>query len=121
MAPGPDKPAVLAKPVIILGADVTHPDPGSLGRKPSIAAVVGSCDPSLSVYNTEVRLQAGDQAIEEITNLEEMVFSLLMKFYQQNKTRKPEKIIFYRDGVSEGQFDMVLLKASKLCLAQLEF
>ena len=96
--------------MIIIGADVTHPDPGGLGRKPSIAAVVGSRDPSLSVYNTEVKLQPGDQAVEEITDLRTMVHSLLLKFYQYNNQRRPEKIIFYRDGVSEGQFDMVLLK-----------
>ena len=73
-------------------------------------AVVGSCDAALSRYNTEVKMQDGSQAIEEILDLESMVHSLLLKFYQENKTRKPEKIIFYRDGVSEGQFDMVLLK-----------
>jgi eukaryotic translation initiation factor 2C len=32
---------------------------------------------------------------------------LLMEFYQQNKGLKPERLVMYRDGVSEGQFDMV--------------
>ena len=102
-------PDVLQEPVMIMGADVTHPAPGE--RKPSIAAVVGSCDPSAqSLYNTEVSFQFGDQAIEEIIKLEEMTRRLLKKFYQKTAKRKPQRIIFYRDGVSEGQFAMVLAK-----------
>ena len=102
-------PDVLQEPVMIMGADVTHPAPGE--RKPSIAAVVGSCDPGAqSLYNTEVSFQFGNQAIEEITKLEEMTRRLLEKFYQKTAKRKPKRIIFYRDGVSEGQFAMVLAK-----------
>ena len=29
--------------------------------------------------------------------------NLLMKFYQSNEGRKPEKLVMFRDGVSEGQ------------------
>jgi len=103
-------PKCLKKPAMVVGADVTHPDPGSQGQKPSIAAVCASVDPDVGLFNTEVRLQDADQSVEEIIKLREMMSSLLLKFYQRNKGRKPEKIIFYRDGVSEGQFDMVLVK-----------
>ncbi|KAE8772368.1 Protein argonaute 12 [Hordeum vulgare] len=34
---------------------------------------------------------------------------LLLSFYKANKSCKPGRIIFYRDGVSEGQFSQVLL------------
>ena len=37
-----------------------------------------------------------------------MVKELLIEFYRANRKLKPTKIIFYRDGVSEGQFDQVL-------------
>ena len=107
-------PKCLKKPAMVVGADVTHPDPGSQGQKPSIAAVCASVDPDVGLFNTEVRLQDADQSVEEIIKLREMMSSLLLKFYQRNKGRKPEKIIFYRDGVSEGQFDMVLVKASNI-------
>ena len=36
-----------------------------------------------------------------------MVKELLLEFYRANGQKKPEKLIFYRDGVSEGQFDTV--------------
>ena len=36
-----------------------------------------------------------------------MVQELLQEFYRNTKKR-PEKIIVYRDGVSEGQFDAVV-------------
>ena len=105
-------PKWLVKPAMVVGADVTHPDPGSQGQKPSIAAVCASVDPEVGTFNTEVRLQDAAQSVEEIIKLREMMSSLLLKFFQRNNGRKPLKIIFYRDGVSEGQFDMVLVKVS---------
>lgn len=36
-----------------------------------------------------------------------MVQELLQEFYRNTKKR-PERIIVYRDGVSEGQFDAVV-------------
>lgn len=98
-------------PIMFMGADVTHPPPDQLGSKPSIAAVVGSIDPRASIYNCEIRVQYGGQVVEEIIEMEAMTKNLLMKFFQQtNGKHKPQRIIFYRDGVSEGQFAIVLNK-----------
>ena len=36
-----------------------------------------------------------------------MVKELLLEFCKANNGYKPEKLIFYRDGVSEGQFETV--------------
>ncbi|KAL3189320.1 hypothetical protein MRX96_002643 [Rhipicephalus microplus] len=44
--------------------------------------------------------------IEIIKDMKNIAKSLLLSFYQVNGV-KPEKIIFYRDGVSEGQFSHV--------------
>lgn len=46
------------------------------------------------------------QEVFEIDELADIVKSLLIKFYR-NVHGKPERIIFYRDGVSEGQFRQV--------------
>lgn len=126
------KPVLFQKPIMFVGADVTHAAPGEQGAKPSIAAMVASMDPSCSVYNAEIRLQTPERfviilktfylhfklwkisyfrgvfgVVEVITDAEAMLKTLLLNFYKRNG-RKPEKIIYYRDGVSEGQFQDVL-------------
>ena len=53
-----------------------------------------------------MRVQKHRQEI--IEDLKEMVKNLLKKFYS-SLHQKPKRIIFYRDGVSEGQFRDVLI------------
>ncbi|KAK3087288.1 hypothetical protein FSP39_004190 [Pinctada imbricata] len=98
------RPAVFRQPVIFLGADVTHPPAGDT-TKPSIAAVVGSMDAHPSRYSATVRIQQHRQEI--IQELSTMVRELLISFYKVTRF-KPTRIIMYRDGVSEGQFQQVL-------------
>uniref|UniRef100_A0A8C5HKS1 Protein argonaute-1 n=1 Tax=Gouania willdenowi TaxID=441366 RepID=A0A8C5HKS1_GOUWI len=98
------RPSVFQQPVIFLGADVTHPPAGD-GKKPSIVAVVGSMDAHPSRYCATVRVQRARQDV--IQDLACMVRELLIQFYKSTRY-KPTRIIFYRDGVSEGQFRQVL-------------
>uniref|UniRef100_A0A7N6BUN4 Argonaute RISC catalytic component 2 n=1 Tax=Anabas testudineus TaxID=64144 RepID=A0A7N6BUN4_ANATE len=98
------RPMVFQQPVIFLGADVTHPPAGD-GKKPSIAAVVGSMDAHPSRYCATVRVQQHRQDI--IQDLATMVRELLIQFYKSTRF-KPTRIIYYRDGISEGQFNQVL-------------
>lgn len=100
----PCRPKVFNEPVIFLGADVTHPPAGD-NKKPSIAAVVASMDGHPSRYAATVRVQQHRQEI--IQDLSNMVKELLIQFYRSTRF-KPFRIIFYRDGVSEGQFQQVL-------------
>lgn len=118
-------PILLKEQVMIMGADVTHPGPeqGDSG-KPSIAAVVGSVDPRAFRYATEIRIQKSRQ--EYIEDMEGMVYNLLLKFNRitgSTSTGKPQRIIFYRDGVSDGQFVKVMeweLKAIRKACLRLE-
>lgn len=101
LVPGIRPLSVFQEPVIFVGADVTHPPAGDR-TKPSIAAVVGSMDAHPSRYTATVRTQTHRQEI--IVELSSMIKELLIQFYR-NTHFKPTRIIFYRDGISEGQFD----------------
>ena len=57
-----------------------------------------------SRYSATVRVQSHRQEI--ISELASMVREMLIQFYQSTRF-KPHRIIFYRDGVSEGQFQQV--------------
>ncbi|KAI9497727.1 Piwi domain-containing protein [Zychaea mexicana] len=105
----PQIPFISARPTIILGADVTHPSPGDMNR-PSVAAVTASMDARASRYASAIRVQANRTEI--IADLGSMVKELLKSFYQ-SCGQKPERILFYRDGVSEGQFNEVVAKEVK--------
>ena len=106
------RPKILSKPVMIMGADVSHPAPESRKFKPSIVAVTGSVEPKATIYETQVRIQdAGNDKNEEvIQDMKNITVALLKKFYERNNGRKPERLIMFRDGVSEGQFLTVLAK-----------
>ncbi|KAL1436449.1 hypothetical protein MTO96_049682 [Rhipicephalus appendiculatus] len=101
-----EKPSLFQKPVIIIGGDVSHPSPGDKIR-PSIAACVGSLDSIPSKFHATVRIQMehseAKSRVEIIKDLKEMMKDMLKAFFRATR-HKPERIIFYRDGVSEGQF-----------------
>ena len=98
------EPALLKRPVMVIGADVSHQAPESHGSKPSIAAIVGSVEPKAVNHQVEIRVQDGAQNKEVIHDTKNVTKNLLMKFHDENKGRKPLKIVMYEDGVSEGQF-----------------
>uniref|UniRef100_A0A3B3ZS94 Piwi domain-containing protein n=1 Tax=Periophthalmus magnuspinnatus TaxID=409849 RepID=A0A3B3ZS94_9GOBI len=78
--------------------------------------VVGSMDAHPSRYCATVRVQQHRQEI--IQDLAAMVRELLIQFYKSTRF-KPTRIIFYRDGISEGQFNQVApwpLKTLGLCI-----
>uniref|UniRef100_A0A146M025 Protein argonaute-2 n=2 Tax=Lygus hesperus TaxID=30085 RepID=A0A146M025_LYGHE len=97
-------PTFLQRPVMVVGADVTHPSPDQQDI-PSVAAVAASHDASAFHYNMKWRLQQPRE--EMIQDLENIMKEQLMFFYRK-AGYKPEHILFYRDGVSEGQFKKVL-------------
>ncbi|KAI9293825.1 Piwi-domain-containing protein [Neoconidiobolus thromboides FSU 785] len=106
-------------PTLIIGADVTHPAPGN-PEAASIAAAIGSIDFTGTKYASSIRAQHSRQ--EVISDFSNMIVDLLKMFYKNTKT-KPQKIIYYRDGVSDGQFQTVLInemKAIKVACASLE-
>ena len=112
------------RPIMFLGASVSHPGPGTDEFTPSIAAMVGSLDSKLAKYQSCVRFQKHSRSIahkietdqplkrkerlELIEKFEDMAYEILLGFQQFCKGHLPERIIYYRAGVSEGQFVQVL-------------
>ncbi|KAG4142746.1 hypothetical protein ERO13_D06G147400v2 [Gossypium hirsutum] len=91
--------------VMFIGADVNHPGSHN-NTSPSIAAVVATMNwPEANRYAARVRPQIHRK--EQILEFGEMCLELVESYARLNNV-KPEKIVLFRDGVSEGQFDMVL-------------
>ncbi|KAF6748934.1 eukaryotic translation initiation factor 2C 2 [Ephemerocybe angulata] len=102
----------VAKPTIIMGADAIHPAPGTVG-KPSFTALVSSVDTNLSKYVASNGIQEGKK--EMIEDMHGMCTNALEKWQQhqrlvENKRKPPLRLIYFRDGVSEGEFPQVLAK-----------
>ncbi|KAI9440667.1 Piwi domain-containing protein [Lactarius indigo] len=91
------------EPTMVVGADVTHPGPGVRDR-PSIASLVSSFDHTFSRYAAFTKVQA--PRMEVIEELEDMFYTALRYFLHVNR-RCPQRVIFYRDGVSDGEFQTV--------------
>lgn len=92
------------KSVMLIGADVTHPSP----TQRNIPSIVGTCatsDPDCVRYNMQFRIQ--DPKKEIIVSMKDVVLEHLKIFFNDQK-KYPSHIIYYRDGVADGQFEQVL-------------
>jgi eukaryotic translation initiation factor 2C len=101
--------------------------PGSVKYTPSIAAVVASVDQDFGQFPASLSLQKSKQEVSHQTTsrlcLPLKTYRLILKMIEKldklmherfedyrsvNAGKLPERIVIYRDGVSEGQFDTVL-------------
>ena len=103
-----DPPASLSwlfdKPCMLIGVDVSHPEPGS--NRESMAVVVGSMNGRASQYVALVSIQPA--RVEMVSALEDNVKKLFETFKARNGGKMPAHVIVFRDGVSDGQMDRVL-------------
>ena len=93
---------------MLVGMDVTHPSPGSLKGSPSIAGVVSSIDGRYCQWPASMRAQASRQ--EMIDKLDVMFGERLDYWRKCNQGALPQRVIIFRDGVSEGQYHTLLEK-----------
>jgi eukaryotic translation initiation factor 2C len=91
---------------MVIGIDVTHPSPGSASNAPSVAGIVASVDQWLGQWPADLRIQQARQ--EMVSDLDGMLKSRLRLWASKNKGSLPENLLIYRDGVSEGQYEIVL-------------
>ncbi|KAK7040377.1 hypothetical protein VNI00_009853 [Paramarasmius palmivorus] len=106
---------------IIMGADVTHPAPGpSMKSMPSYSSVVTSLDSSVSKYVALLQVQRRQESISGLREMAKAcIKTRLLEYHMDYKIRaekksrddaEPKRLIFYRDGVSEGEYRQVLEK-----------
>ena len=98
---------------MVMGADVNHPKPGpEMHDLPSIAAGCVALDPNISRYYSTCRFQKNladpRQRQEVILDFEAVSRELLQAYMKENGGERPRRILYYRDGVSEGQFQAVI-------------
>ncbi|CAG8549455.1 10990_t:CDS:2, partial [Diversispora eburnea] len=102
-----------SKKAMIMGADVYHPGPVEKANgHPSVAAVCASMNSDATKYAARYRLNEilKNETIEELS---EMTKELLDEFKKRNEYL-PDHIIFYRDGVAEGQFEKIMKEEVKV-------
>ena len=92
---------------MVLGIDVAHPTPKSILEAPSVAAVVASIDASYTQFPGSVRCQRSRQEI--VQDLDIMVEDRLQLWKTKNGNKLPRRILVYRDGVSEGQYESLIV------------
>ncbi|EPX71823.1 argonaute [Schizosaccharomyces octosporus yFS286] len=90
-------------PTLIIGADVYHPGVGASGV--SIASLVGSINLEGSKYTAVSRAIPRHQ--EVIDSMKDLV-GYLLRGFRASTGAIPQRIIYFRDGTSEGQFKFVI-------------
>jgi eukaryotic translation initiation factor 2C len=92
------------QPFMIVGADVGHPGPGV--AKPSVTGLVFSYDLGATKYVALTDIQ--QPRVEVIESLQQMMEIALKRFMEGSGSPVPPKrVIFFRDGVSEGEYNTV--------------
>lgn len=103
---------VFSVPTCIIGADVSHPSPGS--EQPSMAAITVSMDRFGGRYAAACETNGIRTEMITLANWRDLLLPL-MREWSSNVSggRLPQHVYYFRDGVSEGQFIQVLNEEAK--------
>ncbi|GAM83198.1 hypothetical protein ANO11243_011840 [Dothideomycetidae sp. 11243] len=105
---------IFKEPTMIVAADVTHPPPASQGaladdQRYSVAAIVNSQDRLATRYTARVESNGFRMEMIMPQNWEKLWKPQLQSWMTNaGGGRLPSTIIYFRDGVSEGQFAAVI-------------
>ncbi|ORD94922.1 AGO5 [Enterospora canceri] len=107
------------KATMLIGLNVQHPGVTDVDS-PTVVAAVGSIDYDFVNYKTVIGTQK--RRTEIVASLKETVTSLLRAHFTATK-KKPERIVFFRDGLGDSAFEAVFtqeISAMKEALAAME-
>jgi eukaryotic translation initiation factor 2C len=103
-------PKSASKPTMIVGADVSHPAPGAgSDEKASFAAIAVSNDSTFTRYWAQC--QTNGNRVEMVTtqNIYDHLGDMAkMWMGKVGRGSPPERVLYIRDGVSEGQYAAVI-------------
>eukprot|EP01112_Ceratiomyxa_fruticulosa_P019629 TRINITY_DN6469_c0_g1_i1.p1 TRINITY_DN6469_c0_g1~~TRINITY_DN6469_c0_g1_i1.p1 ORF type:complete len:494 (-),score=68.98 TRINITY_DN6469_c0_g1_i1:257-1591(-) len=88
---------------VVMSLDVYHGDTRD-SDKPSIVALITSLNSDCTHTHTEMMKQKGNQEI--VYDIDIMIVKSLEQYRKMNGAL-PSRILFYRDGVGEGMYDLV--------------
>lgn len=94
------------RPTMIIGVDVSHAAPG--GNSPSTAAMTMAVDRDATRYAAMVETNGYRSEMLSTTNVRFFLQNLCKYWQAGHDNAFPRHIIYFRDGVSEGQFAQVL-------------
>lgn len=92
---------------MMIGADVSHAAPGL--NKPSFASMVGSTDLHATRYSGICATNGLREEIITQENMEKFLQTLIFNF-KKNTNALPNRIFYFRDGVSEQQYHHVMTR-----------
>ncbi|KAK6828449.1 eukaryotic translation initiation factor [Apiospora arundinis] len=98
-----------AKDTMMVGLDVSHAAPGS--NEQSMAAMSASLDKYTAYYGGSCQTNGERNEIVEYPEMKSLLEDLLKHWVSKTdpkQPRAPAKLYFFRDGVSEGQFQHVI-------------
>lgn len=108
MPPPPPRPSEGSQHVgftMVCGLDTSHPPSGS--SSPTMVGFVYSVDSRGVDYRAEIQVQP--PRVEIVSTVGQMMLDALFQF-SRTGSRIVTRVVFYRDGVSEGQFEEVANK-----------
>ncbi|KAH0555907.1 hypothetical protein GP486_006150, partial [Trichoglossum hirsutum] len=94
---------------MMIGGDTSHPSPAQMRMNPpppAFAAVCGSYDKYCMRYTAVATAQGGKELL--ISGFEDISRELFKRFKEKNNGHMPDSIIYYRDGLSEGEFSQIM-------------
>ncbi|OCF55470.1 hypothetical protein L486_06954 [Kwoniella mangroviensis CBS 10435] len=101
-----DLPGMIRGKTMLLGGDLGLP-PIKAGNEnaPTVACTIATYNADCDTYSAQIRLQEGRAEI--ISDLSSMIEEHLKIFHKHNG-EYPERILIFRDGISEGQYAAAL-------------
>ena len=97
-------------PTMVIGADVSHPAPGAGSESAaSFAAITMSCDAQFVKYWASVQTNGNRVEMVTSTNIHEQMGYMVRNWFSRvGRGQPPARVLYIRDGVSEGQYAAVL-------------